>query len=137
MALFELNQSYDPPEEQPQHLTFKDFAAEDIDLAFFNTDEHAELHHVDSMKNVPVVLEEDDVRHYNGHWEWGKKGTMDDGLYKTRTILHIRVSDYGAKPKTGKLLVLDKETDHQRTFQILQCQEYSGVYRMTMERARQ
>lgn len=116
--------------------TFKDCVERDIDLAFFNLSEHAETHHVDG-KLIPVVLEEDDVRHYNAHWEWGKKGSMDDGLYLAHYIMHVRVEDYGPKPKAGKTLVMDAGTKQQRTFRILQCREEQGVYRITMERARQ
>ena len=137
MALFELNQSYENAPVEWQRPTFKDCVARDIDLAFFNGDEHAEKHHVDDKKDVLVVLQEDDARGYNSHWEWGKKGRMDDGLYLLHAILHIRVKDYGPKPKTGKELVLDAGTDHKRTYRILHCQEENGVYRMTLERARQ
>jgi len=136
MALFELTQSYENAEDEARRLTFKDAVAKDIDDTFFNADEHAELHTVDG-KEALVVLEEDDIRHFNSHWEWGKKGRMDDGLYLAHSILYIRVEDYGPKPKAGKELVLDRETSMKRTFRILQCQEEQGVYRITMERARQ
>ena len=49
-----------------------------------------------------------------------------------RTILYIRVEDYGPKPKSIKQLVLDKGTQSQRTT-INLAKEESGVYRMTME----
>ena len=137
MALFELTQSYESerPEEW-QRPTFKDYAAADISLAFFNGDEHAEWHTVDG-KRALVILEEDDMRRFNAHWEWGSKGKMDDGLYLAHAQLYIKVEDYGPKPKTGKNLVLDGGEKTQRTFRILQCREEQGVYRMTLERVRQ
>lgn len=137
MALFELNQSIDPAPTEWQRPTFKDCVERDIDLAFFNGDEHAELHHVDDKKDVLVVLEEDRMQRHRSHWEAGAKQNFDTGLYTAHTILQIRVKDYGPKPKVGKELVLDVGTDHKRTFVIRQCQEESGVYRMTMERTRQ
>lgn len=130
MALFEPDMS---GWERP---TFKDCVKADIDLAFFNMDEHAEMHIVDG-KEMLVVLEEDDMLEHKTHWEWGRKGSMDDGLYRATMTIYLRIEDYGPKPKTGKELVLDAGTDHKRTFRILQCQEESGVYRMTVERARQ
>ena len=136
MALFEPIQSLENVEDEDHKRTFKDFVKKDIDFTFFNEDEHAEEHTVDGKKAL-IVLEEDDLRHYNSHWEWGKKGSMDDGLYLTHTILQIRVEEYGPRPKIGKELVLDKNTNKQRTFRILQCREEEGVYRMTMERVRQ
>ena len=130
MALFDLTAAESSPP------TFKDCAAADITQTFFDGDEHAEWHTVDG-KNALVILEEDDIRRYNAHWEWGKKGSMDDGLYLAHSILYISVEDYGPKPKTGKQLILDSGTQKQRTFRILQCREEQGVYRMTMERVRQ
>lgn len=131
MALFNAGPNY-----AGSGMTFKDFAAQDIDTVFFNGDEHAETHNVDG-KSMLVVLEEDDTNRHKSHWEWGRKGSMDDGLYKAGMILYVKTEDYGPKPKVGKELVLDADTDFKRTFRILQCEEDSGVYRMTLERARQ
>ena len=137
MALFELNQSYEnAAEEAWTRPTFKDCVAADIDLAFFNGDEHAETHLVDG-KEALVILEEDDLKRHRAHWEAGAKQNFDTGLYTAHTILFIRVADYGPKPKVGKELILDAGTDHKRTFVIRLCEEESGVYRMTMERTRQ
>lgn len=130
MALFEPDMS---GWERP---TFKDCVKADIDLAFFNMDEHAEMHIVDG-KSVPIVLEEDLLKRHSAHWEAGAKQNFDTGLYNAQTIMFIRVEDYGPKPKIGKELVLDAGTDHKRTFVIRLCEEESGVYRMTMERVRQ
>ena len=139
MALFELNQSYEnaAPTTERKRPTFKDCVAADIDLAFFNGNEHAERHNIDEKTNVLVVLEEDNLKRRASHWEAGAKQNFDTGLYTAHTILYIRVADYGQKPKIGKELVLDAGTDHKRTFVIRLCEEESGVYRMTMERTRQ
>ena len=43
MALFELDQEFGTgPEEEWKPPTFKDYAAADIDLTFFQENEHAE-----------------------------------------------------------------------------------------------
>ena len=117
------------------HKTFKDHASEDIDLAFFNESEHADRHTIDG-KECLVVLEDDDLREHGAHWEAGAKQNFDTGLYTAHAILYIKVKDYGAKPKQGKLLVVDKGERMQRTFTIIKCEEDAGVYRMTMERTR-
>lgn len=137
MALFELEQIYG--EEAGQELmppTFKDCVAADIDLAFFNGNEHADLHKVDGTEYL-VIVEEEDVRDHSAHWEAGAKQNFDTGLYNAHTILFIRVKDYGPRPKIGKYLVLDEGTDHKRSYKIVHCEEDCGVYRMTMERVRQ
>lgn len=137
MALFEVEQHYgESGEEEWTKPTFKDCAAADIDLAFFNGDEHADYHNVDGSDFL-VIVEEEDVRKHSAHWEAGAKQNFDTGLYDAHTILYIRVADYGAKPKIGKYLVMDAGTDHKRTYAIAHCEEEAGVYRMTLERVRQ
>lgn len=153
MALFELKQDYSlggfpsyPGGETPGEIdiwpgsggqawkrpTFKDCAAADIDLAFFNMDEFAEMHDIDG-KDMMVVYEEDGLKEHASHWEYGTKQSLDTGLYNADAILYIRIKDYGPKPKVGKRLVMDKK----RTYSIEACEEEAGVYRMTLERVRQ
>ncbi|MBE6014721.1 MAG: hypothetical protein E7241_05070 [Lachnospiraceae bacterium] len=138
MALIEYNQIYGEERELEDFPlpTFKEYAAADIDLTFFDGDEHAELHKVDGTEYL-VIIEEDDVRQHAAHWEAGAKQNFDMGLYNAHTILYIKAKDYGPKPKVGKYLVLDEGTDHKRTYKILHCEDDAGVYRMTMERVRQ
>ena len=109
MALFELKQEYSGAEGAAPPLTFKDCAAADIDAAFFEQDEHADWHTVDGKDALVIV---------------------DDQRLKEH-------SDYGPKPKVGKHLVLDKGTNRQRSYTILNCEEEAGVYRISMERTRQ
>ena len=135
MALFELKQDYET-EGLPPPPTFKDCAAADIDTVFFNGNEHADRHIIDG-KDVLVVIVEGGTREHNSHWEAGAKQNFDTGLYTAYTVLYIRVSDYGPKPKVGKHLVLDKGTNRQRSYTILNCEEEAGVYRISMERTRQ
>ncbi len=130
-ALFDLVQDYENAEQQ-QKRTFKDYAAADISAAFFNGDEHADLHNVDG-KDVLVILEKLDVRDHSAHWEAGAKQNFDTGLYNRHIILYIQVDDYGPKPKQGKLLTIDKKL----TYSIRKCDDEGGVYRMTLERVRQ
>ena len=137
MALFELTQTFgEDNSETFIPPTFKDCAAADIDLAFFDGDEHAELHKVDGTEYL-VIVEEEDVRRHDSHWEAGAKQNFDTGLYNAHTILYIKAKDYGPKPKVGKCLVLDEGTDHKRTYKIIHCEDDMGVYRITMERVRQ
>lgn len=137
MALFELKQDYgNEVEGLPPPPTFKDCAAADIDTVFFNGNEHADRHIIDG-KDVLVVIVEGGTREHNSHWEAGAKQNFDTGLYTAYTVLYIRVRDYGPKPKVGKHLVLDKGTNRQRSYTILNCEEEAGVYRISMERTRQ
>lgn len=136
MALIELEQEFgvEPGGETAEEWkcpTFKDCAAADIHLAFFNADEHAEIHSVDGKK-VLVVFEEDSLKEHAAHWEYGAKRNLDSGLYDACPVLYIRAGDYGPRPKIGKILELDK-----RQYRIKACADEAGVYRMELERARQ
>ena len=134
MALFELGQTYGTPDgEKWKAPTFKDCVAKDIDYAFFNGSEHAEYHKIDDREHILVVFEENTIKFRTARWEAGAKQNFDTGLYTKSAILHIKVSDYGAQPKEGKLLTMDDK----KTYSIRTCEEQAGVYRMTMQRVRQ
>lgn len=127
MALFELEQDFgSDPETEWKAPTFKDCAAADIDLTFFEQDEHADLHTVDG-KEALVIVDDQRLKEHNSHWEAGAKQNFDTGLYTASTVLYIRVKDYGPKPKIGKHLVMDKGTSQQRTYSILNCEEEAGI----------
>ena len=136
MALFELKQDYGPEVKPFTPPTFKDCVAADIDLTFFEQDEHAEWRTVDGKK-VLVILEDVALKERQAHWEAGAKQNFDTGLYKAGMVLYVKTEDYGPKPMVGKKLVMDKGTDYQRTYSIVTCEEECGVYRMTLERTRQ
>ena len=137
MALF-VETEFAPPgtEEEWVKPTFKDCVAKDIDLTFFEESEHAEWHCVDGTKRL-VIVDEESTRTHAAHWEAGGKQNFDTGLYDSHTILYIKMKDYGPKPKVGKRLVLDEDTDHKRTYSIVHCKEEDGVFRFTLERIRQ
>ncbi len=136
MALFELKQEQIVPGDPWKRPTFRDCVAADIDHTFFEQSEHAEWRTVDG-KEALVILEDVALKERQAHWEAGAKQNFDTGLYTSATTLYIRAADYGPKPKVGKPLVLDKGTNVQRTFSIVNCEEEAGVYRITMERTRQ
>ncbi len=131
-ALFDVTQDYEGKPVDWKRPTFKDCAAADIGLSFFNENEHADWHTVDGKKAL-IILEESDLREHSAHWEAGAKQNFDTGLYTAHDILYIRVEDYGPKPKQGKILTLDGR----RTYSIRKCEDEGGVYRMTIERTRQ
>ena len=133
---FDLDQHYGNPPEERKRLTFKDCAHNDIFDTFLNTDEHAEVHTVDG-KEMKVILEDNRIQIHSSHWEGGAKQNFDTGLYDALVIIYIAVEDYGPKPKSGRLIVLDKGTDRQRTYVIKTCEEEDGFYRMTVDRVRQ
>ena len=112
-------------------MTFKDCVMEDIERVFFDLTEFGEEHLVDGKKAV-VVLEDDDTREHNSHWEAGAKQNFDTGLYSAQMILYIKKADYGPKPKVGKLLELDGGTidagfTRLQEQERMQCSELAGL----------
>lgn len=80
MALFELEQDFgSDPETEWKAPTFKECAAADIDLTFFEQDEHADLHTVDE-KEALVIVDDQRLKEHNSHWETGAKQNFDTGL---------------------------------------------------------
>ena len=132
MPLFQLKQHYENETPEWTAPTFKDCAAADIRLAFFNENEHASIRNVDG-KDVLVILEEDSLREHSTHWEAGAKQNFDTGLYTAYSVLYIRAEDYGPKPKIDKPMVIDQK----RTYSIKACEVEDGVYRMKLKRTRQ
>ncbi len=127
MALLELDQSFEPPSEEWTPPTFKDCLKADLELTFFNANEFAESHNVDG-KNVLVVIQEDGTRERDPR----EDQSYDNRLYKGWMVLHIRREDYGPLPPVDKKIRIDN-----RRFQIKQCKEEGGVYRMELVEVRQ
>lgn len=116
--------------------TFKQCAAADIKLTFFEENEFAERHNVDGVDAL-IVLEDVDVREHAAHWEAGAKQNFDNGLYDAYRILYIQVEDYGEMPQSGDLVTIDEGTENEQLFTLKSCEDESGVYRMILERKRQ
>ena len=92
MPLFDLEQHYENATPEWKRPTFKDCAAADITLAFFNESEHAEKHTVDGEEAL-IILEDFDMRDHCAHWEGGATQNFDTGLYTDHTVLYISVKD--------------------------------------------
>ena len=136
MPLFDLEQHYENATPEWKRPTFKDCAAADITLAFFNESEHAEKHTVDGEEAL-IILEDFDMRDHSAHWEGGAKQNFDTGLYTGHKVLYISVKDYGDMPQVGDLIYIDEDTKDERIYEIKSCEDESGVYRMILERTRQ
>lgn len=132
-VLFQHYENSDPQWKPP---TFKECAEKDIDLVFFEENEHAATHKIDGKESL-VIFEDSTLKVRSSHWEAGAKQNFDKGLYSSLATLYIKVSDYGPKPQIGKRLVMDGGTDHQRTYTIKSCEDEDGIYRMKLERVQQ
>ncbi len=135
-ALFDVVQDFEGPPKEWKPRTFKECAAADIKLTFFNESEFAERHNVDGVDAL-IVLEDVDVREHAAHWEAGAKQNFDTGLYDAYRILYIQVEDYGEMPQSGDLVTIDEGRSNEQLFTLVSCEDENGIYRMILERTRQ
>lgn len=101
---------------------FNSMLQNDIKNTFFNVNEFCEYHNIDG-KQMRV--------HIDSH-ELAKRdpsGVKDsDGLYKSGISILVPVEDYGARPKVGRMLILDKK----HNYSVEEVDEQNGVYVLTL-----
>lgn len=107
-------------------MTFKELLAQDIHNVFLNLDEFAEEHQVNG-RPMPVQLDENELLERDK----SRMGGHQDGLYKTRRLIFVAASDFGARPAIGSLLNLD---GHQ--YKVTDCKDEAGMYSIELEAAR-
>ena len=59
----------------------------------------------------------------------GGSTTHLDGIYKAHILIYVPVVEYGAKPKIGKLLILDAK----KTYVITNVIDEDGIYSLELE----
>lgn len=129
----DVEQDYElPSEEEETAKTFKDYMAEDVENIFFCLDEFAETRNIDG-KDMPVMVEADQLKDHSSHWEAGSKQNYDEGLYDAHMILYVKAADYGDPPKIGKALYLDEDAE---MWTVEDFTVEAGVYRMAIGRVR-
>lgn len=99
-------------------MTFKEAAARDIHAVFLNPDEFAQEHTVNG-KPMPVQVDENELLERDK----GRADVHQEGLYKSRRLIFVAVSDFGPRPAVGALLNLDG-----RPYKIVNCTEEAGMY---------
>lgn len=107
---------------------FKDRISADVDKIFADTDIFFEVTNVDG-KEMRVMLDSDKLR--ETRVEAGMRDHID-GLYAAELLAYIPVSDYGAKPRIGKPMVIG--TKH---YIITDCTDEAGIYTFSLRRHRQ
>lgn len=131
MVGMDVEQDYGPGTEPEKKLTFKDCAAADIDVVFFNTDEFADEHTVNG-KTLLVVWDDNTLADRGAHWEGGAKQSFDQGLYKADARLYVKVKELGGKPKVNSPMLVDG-----KKYIVSNVDEESGVYAVELVRVRQ
>ena len=97
----------------------------DVDAVWFNPDEFGELHDVDGRQMRAIVDSQEILRQKRG------SGHVE-GIYTDNIFLFVRIKEYGAKPRVGVSLLLDKR----RRYRVANVREENGVYAMELEAVR-
>ena len=104
--------------------TFKEMAAKDVGTVFFNNDEFSVMHLIDGKK-MHVIVDTNELLDRTQ----GGSTTHLDGIYKAHILIYVPVAEYGAKPKIGKLLILDGK----KTYVITNVIDEDGIYSLDLE----
>nr|DAY71574.1 MAG TPA: Gifsy-2 prophage ATP-binding sugar transporter-like barrel, 4 helix bundle.7A [Caudoviricetes sp.] len=104
--------------------TFKEMAAKDVGNVFFNNDEFSDMHLIDGKK-MHVIIDTNELLDRTQ----GGSTTHLDGIYKAHILIYVPVVEYGAKPKIGKLLILDAK----KTYVITNVIDEDGIYSFELE----
>lgn len=103
--------------------SFKDCIAADISTVFLNRLEFAETHTVNG-KEMAVLVDENELLERDK----SRMGTHQDGLYKSRRLIHVSAVEFGRRPALNSILSLDG-----RQFKIADCTEEAGMFAITLE----
>lgn len=101
---------------------FKDLIREDARNVFLNLEEFADKHMVNG---VEMAVQIDD----NEQIEREKRVNQNlDGIFKNQKLIYVLAEEFGALPKQGSLLQLDK-----RTYKVMDAIGEEGIYSITLE----
>ena len=104
-------------------MTFKEAIRNDIREVFMNTDEFAALHELNGRKNVPLIVDNNELI------ERSKKAKSDmDGINVKTTLIFIKARDFGALPPVGYALRLDGVS-----YRVTDAMNEDGVYSIHLE----
>jgi hypothetical protein len=101
---------------------FKSMLEKDVNNTFFNPDEFTEYHTIDGRK-MRVLIDDLELAKRDPS---GAKDT--DALYKSDILILVPAEEYGARPKVGRLLLLDNKLN----YSIEKVVEENGVYLLTL-----
>ena len=88
-------------------MGFKDHIAADNSAVFLNTAEFGELRSIDGGAPVATVLEDDERGEMRPSATTSGSTEFSDGVWISKSTLHVRVADVEARPAVGQRLTVD------------------------------
>ena len=104
--------------------SFKEIVAADISAVFLNKLEFADAHSIDG-KEMTVLIDENELLERD---KAKAMNTQLTGTYKSRRLIYVEKSEFGARPAQGRMLSLDW-----RAFKVADCTEEAGVLAIELE----
>ena len=106
---------------------FKAQLEADLGNVWFSNDEFCDYHLVDGVK-MHVLFDK---------YELDKNDTSStkvatEGIYTDQLLIFVPCSEFGAKPRTGRTVILDGK----KTYRVADVMTEDGLYRMQLEAVR-
>lgn len=105
-------------------MTFKDCVKRDNENIFLNTAEFADAHTVNGV-SMSVLIDSNELIDR----QKGNKLIDNNGIYQSETLIYVKASEFGAKPKAGAELDMDG-----KEYRVTDCGEEDGLYSITIKR---
>jgi len=103
-------------------MTFKECVSADITNTFLNTGEFSDVHVINGVE-MPVQVDD------NEQIEREKRINQNmDGIYVNQKLIYVSASCFGALPKQGSIITMDK-----RVYRVADAISEDGVYSITLE----
>lgn len=103
-------------------MTFKDIIKSDVSAVFLNTEEFSDVHIVNGM---PMAVQIDDIEQIEREKRYNQNM---DGIFVQQKLIYVSAEQFGALPKQGTVLTLDK-----RTYRVADAISEDGIYSITLE----
>jgi hypothetical protein len=101
---------------------FKKQLETDLTNAWFNLNEFCDYHIVDGVR-MRVLFDEHELTKND------QSGKHTEGLYRDLLLVFVPCSDFGPKPRTGRVINLDGK----KTYRVADVMTEDGMYRMQLE----
>lgn len=102
--------------------TFKELAAEDLGNVFFDLDEFADTHTVNSV-SMPVIIDNNELL------ERPSASSENAGIFGQSILIYVKAALYGERPRRDSIIMLDD-----LKYRCITSTEEDGVYAITIER---
>lgn len=107
---------------------FKEQLAIDIEEVWFNNDEFCDFHLIDGNK-MHVLFDKYELEKNDRSDTKASLGKNSDGLYVDNLLIYVPCSEFGAKPRTGRIL----NVDGKKNYKIIDVLTEDGVFAMQLE----